>query len=376
MAHVDRSKDAPLQLDQETSTFKHAQNAGKGSAPETRRLIARPVPSTYTPAVFSPKPAGPAPPHTPAKPSSVPTAKPQDDEREAERMVESIVGASGDSPPETEQRTPRASRSHASPQRHTPRNGSFGTTFPFPVGSNTVMDIMAQAFRPGTARSGSVPRNASALQSPDIPYTLPRHHSGSSERSNGRTDLREIWGSAEPNGGLPGLGQRTVNPALSPTLAARSSPLPAPRSHSRAGSQGFIPSVWSPSPSENGGWPSKPTPEAPSMIRTASGRNLSNLGNGTFGLESPGANDQHHLGLDYGWNGPFANPPAQSPWSPEYRSQKRLSTGSPLAPTSAQLAPGYVQESPYQLRHGSEGTFPRTFRPSNLQQQTTAHGMG
>lgn len=371
---ADLPKDAPLNLDQDTSTFKYVQHAAKAAARSAPPLIARPVPSTSMPAVLKPQPVSFESPHTPAKPSNALASKPRDYELEAERMVESIVGVSEDSLHEIGESTPKASRSRESPQRQAPSNGVFATTSPSPRGSNTVMDIMAQAFRPNTARSSSASRNGSALQSPAMPHSLPRNPSGSSERSNGRTHLREIWESPEPNADLPGLGQRTTNPAFSPSLGARSSPLPAPRSHSRAGSQGLIPNVWSPVPAESGGWASKPRPEAPSMIRTASGRNLANLGNGTFGLESP--TDQHHLGPDYGWGPSFANPPTPNPWSPEYRNQKRLSTGSPLAPMSAQLATGYVQDSPLQTRHGSDGTYPRTFRPSNLQQQTTAHGMG
>lgn len=363
-------------LNQDTSTFTSSYGLGGDPKSQRPRVLVRPSSQAPPSPRILQRPSVTA---RNASPPPIPTAPRQHTESaedlEAERMVDSIVGLPEDSPPQ-QRLNVNTRMSPKTPARPPPTSSTtFGTASPFPVGSSTVADIMASTFRKpsphhhsGTAmaRSTSGSRTTSQLQSPAFAPSLPRQQSNGSNGSMSHVDMQRIWDSPQGDNGPSGLTRRTSGQGFSPSLAPRSSPLALPRSHSRGNSNELNPSIWSPNvPSANG----LPRPEAQSMSRSSSARNL---GNGAFfGTTSPSAPDIQQSGTDYGST--LQSPtPNVTPWNADYRSQKRVSAGSPLAPTSAQLPNGYGQDhhginSTSPPHHDSYSAHAKTFRPSNLQ---------
>lgn len=364
-----------MSLDAQTSTFSSSFSA----RPNRPRVLTRPAAPTVAVEV---KPGTVGNIQTPEKPAPSPAvriASRQTTDNDAERMVESLVGA--------DEFPAKSANSHSLVAPRTPARANaipstFGTASPFPCGSNTVADIMAKTFRQGSPRHGgpgairpdlSV-RGPSLAQLPATGPTLPRHQSHGSDRSNGDVDIQRIW---ETPIGEP-LARRTSGQPASPSLGTRASPLTFPRSHSHTGSNELSSNIWSTNVANANPWPSAKI-EPLSMSRSTSSRNLQNLGNGTFGAVSPGLSDFQANSTDYGWGNSSLQPglpsPTQSPWNPEPRHQKRLSGGSPLASTQSQLATAFgghdsvaVGQSPA-LRQDNFAQA-KTFRPSNLQHAT------
>ena len=298
-------------------------------------------------------------------------------------MVDSLVGLSDDVPSFRPHHVVSLDRaSPETPIRAPTAMSTFGTASPFPAGSNTVADVMARAFKKGsphnsgsaTVRSASGSRGASQLQSPAVVPGLPRQLSHGSNRSGGQDDMQRIWDTPKADD----IGRRPSGQALSPSLPTRSSPFAIPRSHSRGNSNELAPSIWSTNVANNSTYTGKP--EAPSMSRSGSARNLQSLGNGTtFGTASPTAPDFPQSGTDYGWGSTVAPSPSPNPWNTDYRTSKRMSAGSPLAPPSAQLPNGFAKDiSPVGQanppRFDAYSAQAKAFRPSRLQ-HTTAQRM-
>lgn len=388
LSKLTREQPAPLELSQETSSFTSSYWKGSDAKSQRPRVLARPPShNNATSPMVEERVAQP----NKGQRSTQRATAPQQQETEnaedieAERMVESIVGLPEDSPPFQHPNLERHTAPET-PARPPPMSSStFGTASPFPVGSNTVADIMATTFRQASprsngtvmARSMSGSRPTSQLQSPAFAPILPRQPSDGSDRSNRSTthiDMQRIWETQYDGGGPPGLARQS---GLSPSLATRPSPLALNKTHSRGNSNELNPSIWTPHASGTSGIPSKS--EATSMSRSSSSRNL---GNGVFfGAASPTGAELQQTGTDYGFNSSMLPSPTPNtnPWNIDHRSGKRFSAGSPLAPTSAQLPNDYGQETSGMAygsptRHEAYPVQARTFRPSNLQ-HTTAQRM-